>query len=657
MRSKVTVVLLFLNVVLFYYIFQYEQKWRAEQAQLDARRRVLGAETANIERFTRSSRNAPTITAEKRGDSWWLTQPFEWPANYHAVSRILNELQLLEHETSFAVADLAKSGQSLADYGLAEPVMTFTFTSAGKDYALKIGDRTEIGNRLYVLSPDGTRIHVVNRGLADSLSLGGDQLRSESIFTVPVFEVRSLALQTAGAKIRLRREGQRWLFEAPITTRANKHDVEATINDLNGLQVRRFLEPRDADPARTGLAAPQLRVTLEGNARRETLLLGNPVNATTPADPAHTTEVFAKLEDKPTVFITRLSAGDTGLLERLRSAQEKLRDKRVLDFDPADVTAFTVALPDRPELSLQRLDAPQNAEAWQVVVRGATGQIPQTIPADPAIVQDFLQRLRLLSAVHFLSDAPSAADLEGYGFNRPDRIVTLNLRTGGGPKSDEPSSLTLQIGTKPAAPGVAYARLANAPFVYQIEPDLLEDVPVNPLHFRQRVLRDLPEGSHVTSLTLTDLSNNATVLAKSAPAGGELTTTGIAADEPAPRSNALSSLLAELRRLRAKRYVADSFDPARAGPDASSPAWRYRLDLTLTLAGGNTQSVTTALFLTERLGGTTQIGGTSEFGGVTFELTQELVDALFTLTYGAQHDPGPPAPATEGPAAIAKHKG
>jgi hypothetical protein len=650
MRSKVTVVLLFLNVVLFYYIFQYEQKWIAEKAQVDIRRRVLGSETANIEKFTRVSRNSPTVTAERRGDNWWLAQPFEWPANYHAVSRILNELQLLEHETSFAVADLGKSGQSLADYGLVDPAMTFTFTSAGKNYALKIGDRTEIGNRLYLLSPDGTRIHVVNRALADSLGLAADQLRSESIFTIPVFEVRSLALQTANAKIRLRREGQRWAFETPIQARADKHKVETTVNELNSLQVRRFLEPRDADPARTGLAAPPLRVTLEGNARRETLFIGNPV---APATEAGVTaqEFYAKLEDKPAVFITRLTAGQVnedqaGLLDRLRLAQDQLRDKHVLDFDSANVTALTLAAPDRPELNLQRLDAPQNAEAWQVVVRGATGQIPQTIAADPAIVQDFLQRLHLLAATKFLSDAPSAADLESYGFNRPEREMTLNLRTGGGPKGDEPSTLTLQIGTKPGTPSLAYARVANAPFVYQIEPDLLEDVPVSPLHFRQRTLRELPEGTHVAAVTLTDLANNTVLLTKSAAAGAELTAATIVEGEPEARRAALAALLGELRKLRAKRFITDTFDPARAALNGGNPPWRYRLDATLTLAGGNAQTVTTSLLLTERLGGTTQLGGTSEFGGVTFELPQELVDALFTLTYGAQHDPGPPpAPA------------
>lgn len=656
MRSKVTVVLLFLNVVLFYYIFQYEQKWRAERAQLETRRRVLGPEAASIEKFTRVSAAAPTLAVEKRQDSWWLTQPLDWPANPNAVARILNELQFLEHETSFAVADLAKGGQSLADYGLAEPALTFTFSSGGRDYTLKLGDRTEIGNRLYVLSPDGARIHVVARGLADSLGLALEELRTNSLFTIPVFEVRSFALQTAppaNLKIRLRRDGARWTFETPILARAQKNAVEVAINALNSLQAVRFVEPREADAARTGLDSPQLRVTLEGNARRETLLLGAPTGqAAPPREGAASVELFAQFEGKPAVFVTALPAA---LLDTLRAAQDELRDRRVLDFDPAHVTALTLAAPDRPELNLQRLESPQGGETWQLVVRPGGGQAPLTLPADAGIVRDFLARLQFLSATRFLSDAPSAADLEGFGFNRPERIITLNLSTGGGLRGNEPATQILQIGARPGERDAAFARVANAPFVYRVEPDLLVDVPVTALHFRQRLLRVLPEGTRITELKLTDLRTDVALVTKTAPADGALTSEEIARDEPAPRGAALGTLVKNLRELTAKSFVADTFSPAEAGANGTATPWRYRLDLALTLTGGTSQTATSTLYLTERLGGTTQLAGTAEFGGVTFEITQELIDALFALTYAPENDPGPPAtaPAVPPPAPAA----
>lgn len=634
MRTKVTLVLVFLNVVLFYYIFHYEAKWKAERAQFEARRRVLGPEAAAIDTFTRSGKSSPAVRAEKRNDSWWLTRPYDWPANANAVSRILNELQFLEHETSFAVADLPKSGQSLADYGLADPAFTFAFTSAGKTYELKIGDDTKIGHRLYVLSPDGARIHVVGRSLIDNLGLALDQLRSESIFTVPVFEVRSLGLQTAAPanlKVRLRREGARWAFETPILARANKGEVDNTVNALNALLAKKFYDPADPKLEKAGLDAPTLRITLEGNARRETLLL-----AAASPDGGY----FAKVEDKAAIFNVAVPAD---LLERLRNAQETLRDKRILDFEAKAVTALTLVAPGQPELSLQRLEGAAGASSWQLVTRGATGQAPQTLPADAAVLQDLLQRLELFSAQKFLSDAPSAADLENYGFNRPERELTLNLNTGGGPRSTDASTLVLQLGIKPDERASAYARVANAPFVYQVDPEVLELTPVLARHFRQRLLRELPEGAHITGLKLTELAP-ATVVFEASNAVA-LTPESLAQAQLTDKARqTLTILLAEMRRLRAKRFVADTFNPDHADVNGASQPWKYRLDVTLALTGGTAAatSSTTSLLLTDRLGGTTQLAGTAEFGGVTFEITQELLDALFAATYAEKHDPGAP---------------
>ena len=184
MRSKVTLVLLFLNVALFFFIFYFERDWRIERASQEARRRVLGPEAANI-RTLEVSGTTPgsSFSLERRGDAWFLTRPVEWPANLNAVSRILNELQFLEHEASFNTRDLEKNGQKLADYGLDQPKLTLSFTSgdegaAGRTTVLRIGDTTKVGDHPYLLSSDGQKIHVVSRSLADSLSIPFDQLRS-----------------------------------------------------------------------------------------------------------------------------------------------------------------------------------------------------------------------------------------------------------------------------------------------------------------------------------------------------------------------------------------------------------------------------------------------------------------------------------------------
>ena len=642
MRSKVTVVLLFLNVVLFYYIYT----WGTVKPIDPNGNHVFGPEISAIETLTRTSRTGTTIRLEHRVDTWWLTQPYEWPANVYAVNLLTNELKQLQHQTSFAVADLVKSGQTLADYGLDQPAFTLSFTTgAGKTYVSKIGDDTKIGNRLYLLSTDGTRIHVVGRSLADSVGQTLDALRSDSIFTVPVFEVRSLNIQTAAPanlKVRLRRDAaEHWAFETPILARASKTAVEVAVNALNSLKAKNFPETAGTDLERTGLNAPALRVTLEGNARRETLLLGGPAGAN---------ETFARIEDKAVIFTVQVPPD---LLEKLRSAQESLRDRHVLDFEPKTVTALTLTAPGQPELILQRLEANAGAAAWQVVVR-ISDQAPKTTPADGPLVEELLQKIHLLTVNKFQSDAPSASDLEKDGFNRPERVISLSLNTGGGPHLTDPSTLALQIGVSPDNKDIAFAQaVPSPPFVYEIVPDILAATPVKALHYLKRQLRELPEGAKIQGITLTDLASGTPVFTKQLPDA-----TGVwdkvLADEPEARRRALTIALNQLHSLRAKQFTADSFAPDHADTAQGPKPWKYRLDLNIAYAGGNStaQNSSSTLFLTDRIGGTTQLAGTAEFhGGVVFEVTQELLDALFTLVYRDKNDPGlPPAE----PAPVAK---
>ncbi|MDD2765049.1 MAG: DUF4340 domain-containing protein [Opitutaceae bacterium] len=666
MRTKVTLVLLFLNVALFFFIFTFVRKWQTDALWEESRRRVLGPEAATIQSLEiAGGRLAEPAHIAKRADGWMLTKPIEWPANPHAVSRMLNELMFLEHETSFLVKDLSKSGLTLADYGLDKPRLTLTFT-AGLDgaplktVALRVGDTTKVGNRLYVLSPDGERIHVVGRGLIDSLALTLDQLRADTIFNIPLFEVRSFNLQTgapANLRIRLRRDGPLWSFEAPILTRADRTEVELAINGLNALHTRSFIDPAAVPPDQTGLTNPAFRLTLEGNGRRETLLLGSPVVPTgTEAKPANAgageaatetaSSFYAKMEDRAPIFTVEFPAG---LFAILRNAQEQLRDKHLLSFDPRALTSLTLTAPNRPELTLQRLETgqqPLDTDPWQIVVR-ATNQAPQILAADRMLVQRIIQQLYLLQAQRFLRDAPQAIELENWGFNRPEREITLNFAVkgtfvpGGFPTAAMPSSVTLLLGVASERENRVYAKLASEPFVYLVDPEILRETPVTANYYRDRLLRELPAGARVIGLTLTDIAAKTALFSRQLK--DEETWSQALAAEPEARRAALLALLEQLRSLRAKNFVLDSFPPSVEVAGELRP-WKYSLEATLALVGGaGAQTATSTLFFIERTGGGTQLAGSQEFNAV-FEADQKLIDALFTLTSGLQ-DPGPPASA------------
>ncbi len=635
MRTKVTLVLLFLNVALFFFIFRFERRWRTEDSWKEARRRVLGAEAADIRTLEIAGAGRPTLTLAKRGDTWFITKPLEWPANPNAVSRIVNELQFLEHETSFYVRDLARNGQSIADYGLDQPKLTVSFSSGlngtdatGPVTVLRLGSATPDGVRQYMLSPSGERIHVIGQSLARSLALSFDELHANTIFTIPVFEARSLNLQTAAPaslRIRLRRDGSQWTFETPIIARASKNATELAINALNALRVKNFVGPNGPS---TLPAEKPLRISLEGNNRRETLIRGDEVPHGS-GTPGVDREYYAQLEGRGALFTVLMP---DKLTEQLDGAQETLRETRLLDFSARAVTAITLTAPNQPPLTLQRLETGDQSDAtaaWQIVLRGDGAQGPQTLPADRAAVARLLDQLALLSARKFQSDAPRDADLESWGFNRPEREVVLSI-SGGQP-------VDLQIGLGPQHDALAYARLVNsAASVYAVDPAILRETPVVPRAWRERLLRELPAGARITAVKLTDLVGNQVLFDTPIDANGRPA-------ESVRNGPAVKTLLDQLRTLRAKEFVLDQFVDRVTVAGEERP-WRYRLETTMTLTGGaGQQTSTSVLLLAPRTGGDLQLAGSpgNEFNAV-FAIEQPLLDALWTLTEGPR-DPGPPA--------------
>ena len=647
MRTKVTLVLLFLNVALFFYIYKVELPTRGAGSGPTGRDGlVLGAEAADIRSLVVTSTVASgSFTLERRRDAWFLTKPFEWPANLHAAQAIVHDLQRLKSESTFDVAKLGDTGLSLADYGLDKPKIVVALSSvdpaagvARTTAELRLGDTTKDGKRLYVLSPDGARVHVVARSLADSLTLPIDQLRSDALLAVRVFEAKTLSIQTAGnagVRVRIRRDGARWKFETPLIATASKTAVEVAVGELNALRAKSFPA---TPPATLPSAAPTLRVTLEGNGVNETLFVGDPVPVPASAagpSPAPAAEFYAQLEGRPAVFTVTLP---TDLLRRLGAAQETLREKRILDFDPAQVTAIEITSPAQPRqwpVTLQRLEAPpgQAADvtpAWQLVVRGDNAQGPQTLPAERAAVARLLERLSLLAAEKFQSDAPTSADLEDWGFNLPLRVVTLTLAGNAAP-------LVLRLGTD-SNRTLMFAR-AGTPgdagnSIYQVRPEIERDLDLSPLTWRDRAVAEpLPPTARIAAIKITEVETKRVLFEANFDATGKV--------QPEPTNPAaLKVLIAALRAPRAKEFVPGGFTERVLAAGAEQP-WRLLLETTVALPGadGTELASTKALQLTERLGGGLQFAGAKDLDMV-FSLEQPLVDALWTLTYGPR-DPGP----------------
>jgi hypothetical protein len=640
MRFKFTVFLLALNIITFGLIVYLRHEANSIDPETGGLSGQIGRELIDADRIELHGRGIDTPRIlERKGSTWNLTEPMQWSANYFAINRILNQLQFLEEEASFPVDEIAKTGQTLADYGLEDPLLKLIIAERDERITLSIGTLTEIGNNVYLLGPDGREIFVVDRQVIDGLLVDLNDLRTREIFDIPVFEVDALGLQirsdsTADGsflKVRLARSNGAWSFEAPLTAKADPDLVDIMINTLTAAKVGRFVDEATQDPILQGLESPFMQVTIQGNQRRQTLIVGN-----LDPDAQGAPQYFAKLEGNPAIFTVLARPFDA-----LREAQEALRERNFVNFDPTEISAVNIAETNR-KIRLQRLET--GDDDWQVLESNGENEI-QPHRADPTIMTRLLEDIATLRASGFAVDAPSPSDFERLGFNQPRRVITLSFSDG--------DTLTLTLAHPEEDNEALFAKTDQADFIYQVERrPTLRMIPLNALDYRNRTLDTLPAAAAISKLELTNLLNGETIIELSLPEPSTgwdnylLLNHNNQVDE-------IRVLLDAVRNFRVKSYLKDSFTPEAYPLDADKTLpWAYRLSATIRLPGGDTDRTELHNYVfTERLSGSSQVGG-SQRHDVIFEIPQPLIDGLYELTEDIELPPEAiDAPASE-PATI-----
>jgi hypothetical protein len=635
MRLKLTLVLFLANLAVFFVLWRLDRQVEPSIVPSGP----LSSDMTDLDRVQVSGRLLPEgdrVLVRDRASNWQITSPVVWPANNFAVQNLVNQLQFLEQEASFPADQLSTSGQTLADYGLADPGLVVTLGAGSHQETLLIGAPTKLGARLYVMNPADHLIRVVPQELLKDLALPMADLRNERIFSLPYFEITGLSVRgtppTEGAgpgavappaggqglgapKVTLIKNGDQWEMDTPVHCPADTLLVNGVVAQLDALTVMDFLPPENQDAARQGLTNPAMRITLTGGTS-QTLLLGERVPV---APGANTTaQYYAQLEPTPgeAANATTVFTVAAGPFEILQNAQESLRERKFLTFDPAAVSALSVQF-GNTSLRIQKSES----GGWQI--------LPALDPADPALVQRLLTNLQNLEAVNFASDAPSQDDLHTFGLDPGDaqRVVTLQI-------NGTPQPLTFSLGVNlNASPVRYYIQVAGAPFVYEVGPAVLGWLRTDPLYYRDRVLESLPAAAQVESLKLTDLVSNQTIFDFSLDAQNT-TWDVLLAKQPPFMHDGVLALGNAVRNFEVASYLQANFT-ANYSLDAKTPApWRYRLDAGILLPGaspGPAPAPPWVCYFTDRLGGVTQIGGTPQ-PPMIFTLPQSLIDALYGLT-------------------------
>ena len=612
MRIRLTISLIVFNAILFGTLYVLDNNPPETSSRFET---VIPEEVLDrVNRLSIEIRNpALRWVLERKGSNWLIIDPIEWRTNRFAVNRILNQLQFIERITSFSVRDINRAGQSLSDYGLAEPSAILVLSHDGMETKIKIGSSTKVGNRLYILSHDESEVFVVNRELLDSVTIALEDLRNQLVFDIPLFEIRSISLRRKSLPLRIVRRGEGWRFETPITAEADTAKVETVLNKLSGIRLVRFHSP---DPIGQGLDSPTIRITFEGNNRRETLLLGNQV-----LENSGEMFYYARLENNPSVFtVPSEPFGD------LLQAQRKLRNRQLVRISPDSINAIEIAVGSEA-VRLQKLETGD----WQVPRNEPTGDLANW-PADPILIAEMLNGILGTKAFSFVTDAPSTTDLEAFGLEDPQRKVQL---------ISEDQTSVLLIGNLTGNQNTVFPKIADSPTVYEIDSGyIFPFLQTRPLHYRLRLFGQQSNAVKIETVDLQDLAGKKNLLSldlrlkPKGPGDPEPNLIGVTHDDLGP----VQSLLQYGKGFTVNSYITQSFTEGYDLGQKTFP-WKYRLRFEIVLPGGEqTQRKSLTYFFTERLGASTQVGGSPDFE-ITFLLDQNLIDTLFHFTFERGSEP------------------
>ncbi|MBR6389255.1 MAG: DUF4340 domain-containing protein [Opitutales bacterium] len=605
MRFKLTAILLAANAVMLAFL------WFLEYTPAMGNPRGGGIAEFTVLEISGKSIDKPRVL-KFENNRWRIVSPIEWPANFYALSRIRNQLEFLEKETSFEISEIEKHGQTLSDYGLDDPVLTFKYGDGKNMRELKIGKNAPVGDKVYMHDVSNRRIIVADKTLAENMSNDIDMLRGQNIFDIPRFEVSSFSvrlpigdsktpLRSDLRRVGLVKEGADWNFETPIAAHADSGEVNAFLDVLESVSARSFA-PSNAVNTGLDVTSFPTSITIQGTNRKQTLLLGNTL--------PNGTLRYARLEENPTVFMVDASA-----FKNLGEIQTLLRDKSFLKFDELALDEIDISTPSSA-VKLKKIRAGE----WDAIGKGAGGSV-ETVQADFAVVNSIISKLKATRAIEFVTDAPGA-DAKRFGFDSPSMKISLKLSGG--------STQTLLVGggfdwqnTR-----LLYAALAGGTAVYGISQNVLGSIPADLLGCKSKVYSVLPEKAEIRSITLSQIG------------GGELLKLSCADNDwqkallalPEAKRASAFRILESAKKFSVLKYLDAAFNEGEVEIGGKKVGWKYRLSVEIVMPGtGGNKTETRVWLFSAREGGRVQYGASPE-GKAVFAIPQSLIDSISTFT-------------------------
>lgn len=337
MNFKTTIVLLVLLAAAAVYlgVHRFAGKNAAEETPAANPNQLITAKSDDITKVAITQLDGKHIVLVKSGKDWRLTEPLDAKADTFAVDELLRQITSLQSRGEL------KPDQKAA-VGLDNPKMSVEITAGGKTTKLSVGEENKIGDSLYVLVDDKSNPQIVATSIYDQLNKPATDYRSKKLTDLAFetsSEVKQLAITQGDKTLKLEKHGSEWEIVEPKKMPADSSAVGSLLTSLTDLNATDFVSDPSA-PATYGLTEPTVSVwysTAAPTTAPATKPAGHEVAFGRFAT-IERNQVFASADGGPIATVSTTSE------DSFKKTALDLRDKKIVDIDPAHVTGLTLAI-------------------------------------------------------------------------------------------------------------------------------------------------------------------------------------------------------------------------------------------------------------------------------------------------------------------------
>jgi len=327
-RNLGIVAIAFLALGSYVYFYEIKGEKKREEAS-EKEKKLFQFEQKDIAALT-IKMGSDQFVLQKDKDAWKLIKPIEGKADKSTADGVAMDLASAKIDRT-----IEEPNTDWKKYGLAPPAVKLSAKlNDGKTYDLELGEKDFTDSSVFARISGQNKVLVLPSSLLTSATKKLLDFRDKTVLEFQRDQVKEMTVHDKDKEYRFEKSGEDWSIKAPFQARGDRTEINSVISDLDFARVEEFVDSPGPDLKAYGLDKPEVRVDLLlGDSRaRKTLLVGKKID----------TFYYAKDDSRTPVFKIK-----EDLYKKLSLDPQKIRDKKVVRFERADVSQIEIKTHDK----------------------------------------------------------------------------------------------------------------------------------------------------------------------------------------------------------------------------------------------------------------------------------------------------------------------